>query len=95
MQHIAGGALEEDSHRAGDAMVHREEIAGEAAQFDCVAGIDLDKFGIGDLVLVELALDQAQGQLRGVDLNVAVQILEQIRKRADMVFMAMGDHDTA
>ncbi len=76
VQHVAGRALEEHAHRARDGVVHGEELDREAAELHLVARLDLDELGVLDAVLGELALDEAERELRAVDGHRAVEILQ-------------------
>ena len=46
-------------------------------------------------MLFQLALDKAQRKLSGIDRHLAVEVFQKIRQRTCMVFMAMGNHNTA
>ena len=78
----------------GDGMVHVDELHGEAAGLDllpCFMGKQVD--GILQLMLLELQLDDAGGQARGVD--GAVELLHGVRDAADMVLMPVGQEHAA
>ena len=46
-------------------------------------------------MLGEFALDEAQGELGGVDVHRAVEVLQKVGQRAGVVLVAVGDDDTA
>ena len=95
VQHVSGRALEEHAHGARDGMVHGEELGREAAQLDLVARFDLDELGVLDLMLGELALDEAQRHLRAVDGHVAIEVLHEVREGSRVVLVAVRDDDAA
>ena len=76
-------------------MVHGEELGREAAQLDLVARFDLDELGVLDLMLGELALDEAQRHLRAVDGHVAIEVLHEVREGSCVVLVAVRDDDAA
>ena len=71
-----------------------DELHGEAAGLDllpCFMGKQVD--GILQLMLLELQLDDAGGQARGVD--GAVELLHGVRDAADMILMPVGQEHAA
>ena len=94
MQDVARSGLHEHAHGARDGMVHREEIDDETAQLDFVARLDLCKLGL-HAMLVELALDQAERHFCSVNRHLAGQVFHQVRQRARMILVAVGDDDAA
>ena len=77
-------------------MVDGEELQLEAAQRDVAGALDLVQLGLlGELVLRELALDEAQGELGAIDADGHVEVLEEEGQRARVVLVAVGDDDAA
>ena len=65
-------------------------LDGEAPEMDLLLGNDLDKAGAaGEVELLQLVADQADGQFGAVDRQV--QLLQQIGDAADVVLVAVGD----
>ena len=95
MEHGARRGLEEDAERCGNRMGHREERDVECAELHVLTVVDLDERDVLDVVLGELALDEADGELRRVDGNRDVEVHEQVRKRTGVVFVTVGDDDAA
>ena len=95
MEYGARRGLEEDAERGGDRVGHREERDVEGSELHVLTVVDLDERDVLDVVLGELALDEADGELGGVDGNRDVEVHEQVRKRAGMVLVAVGDDDAA
>jgi hypothetical protein len=48
---------------------------------------------VGNLVLVELALQQRERERRAVDLEAAIQVTQQVGQRADVVLVPVGEDD--
>ena len=66
-------------------------LDGKAAQLELVAGMNLHQLGAAQqIVLFQLVLDQADGQLGCIDGQV--HLLEQVGQRADVILMAVGDY---
>ena len=76
-------------------MVHGEELGREAAELHLVARLDLDELRVLDLMLGELALDEAEGHLRAVDGHVAIEVLHEVREGSRVVLVAVRDDDAA
>ena len=76
-------------------MVDGEEVEAEGAQRHVAAVADLVQLDLLELVLLELAFDQAERQLRPEHRHVACQGLQQVRQRARVVLVAVGDDDAA
>ena len=83
----------EDAERSGDGVRHREEGDVERAERDGRAVLDLTELGRADVVLGELPLDDAEGELARVDGHLAREVLEQVRQRARVVLVAVRDDD--
>ena len=72
-------------------MVHADEADAEAADIDDIALHDgMEHRGV-DAVLFETSLEDAERETRAVDRNA--DLLEHIRQRADMILMAMREHN--
>ena len=83
-------AVDGQGHRVRNGVVHMDGLDGKAAQLELVAGMNLHQLGAAQqIVLFQLVLDQADGQLGGVDGQV--HLLEQVGQRADVVLVAVGD----
>ena len=78
-------------HRVRDGVVHMDELHVHAAQLDVGARRGyMELGGAVQIVLLQLALNQANGQSRAVHRHV--QLLQKVGHRADVVLMAVGDH---
>ena len=67
---------------------------GEAARLHDVAGVMGHELRLAHkVVLLELELDEAQRQRRGV--HGGIDGLQHIRQRADVVLVAVGDEEAA
>ena len=86
---------DEHAKGGGDRVCHREERDGEGAERDRGAVVDLARLRVLDVVLLELALDDAQGELARVDGDLAREVLQQIRQGASVVLVAVRDDDAA
>ena len=81
-------------HGIGNGMVHMDELHGEAARLHDVAGVMGHELRLAHkVVLLELELDEAQRQRRGV--HGGIDGLQHIRQRADVVLVAVGDEEAA
>ena len=76
-------------------MRHGKERDVESTQGYGRAVLDLAKLGALDVVLGELALDDAKGELTGVDGHLVREVLQQVRKGARVVLVAVGDDNAA
>src|SRR6478752_4457571 len=91
VQQRAGLGAHEDGERVGDRVVDRDELEVEDAELLALAL--LDGHGVRtDPVLLELGLDERQGQGRADDRDVALE-LEQVRHGADVVLVAVREDD--
>ena len=90
-----GRRLDIEAERAGDRVRHREELEREAAEADAGAISDLAELRALDVVLGELALDHAKRELAREDGHLAREVHEEIRERARVVLVAVGNHDAA
>ena len=78
----------------GDRMVDSDEFDRQLAQPDLIAGLDDVELRLAQVAgLLELALDEADREARGIDRDV--QLLEQVAQRADVVLVAVSDDDAA
>ena len=81
-------------HAIHQAVRHLDGIDGERPNLEALAGLDLVELGVvKQAVLFQLALDVSQRELGGVDGNV--QLRQQPGQRADVVFVAVGQHHRA
>ena len=95
---VHDGALvgaDEHAQSARDGVRHREEIERDTAEVNMAAALDLTELGCADAELGELALDKAKRQLAREDGHLVVEVLQQVRKRAGVVLVAVGDDDAA
>ena len=95
VQDVADRRADEDADAVGDRVVHREEVEAEAAERHVAAGLDLAQLRLLELVLVELALDEAERELRAEHRHRRAELLEQVRQRAGVVLVTVGDDDAA
>ena len=85
-------AVDGESHRVGDGVIHVDEFHGEAACTDGVAGLVGDELDlVCQLVLFQLQLDQTVGH--GGAVNGTVYLPEAIGNGTDMVFMTVGNEE--
>ena len=90
----AHGRVDRQGARAGDGVVHVDELHREAARLDHVAlGDHVQRGHVLQPVLLELMLAQRQRQLRAV--HGRGQIAQHIGHRADVVLVAVGDEIAA
>ena len=81
-------------HRVGNGVVDVDEFHGEAARLDRLSGLvgeELD--GLFQMVLLQLELDDARRQARGMD--GAVELLHGVGNAADMVLVAVRQEQAA
>ena len=89
---VAHGGLDAESNGISDGMIHMDKFHAEAADLDHIAGLVGDELGFfRQSVLLQLELDEAQGQGGGVD--GGIYGLQHIGQGADMVLMAVGDEE--
>ena len=90
MNDNAGRTLDGKSQRIGNGMVHMDRLHRETAQLDLLAGAYLVENGAGgQTMLLQLVFDQSDGELGRIDGHI--ELFEQIRQTADMIFMTVGD----
>jgi hypothetical protein len=87
----AGGRADRDRERVGDGVVDRDELAVEGADALAVAFLDLQRVRT-DAVLLELRLDQGEGQLGADERDVGL-LAEEERHAADVVLVSVREHD--
>ena len=94
VEHAPGGRLDHDRDAVGDRVRHPDELELEGADLDPVAvGVGLAERRRGaELVLVELRLHHREGQLGG-DHLADLDLAENVRQRADVVLVAVREHD--
>src|SRR6478735_5296816 len=91
VQQRAGLGAHEDGERVGDRVVDGDELEVEDAEL--LALSLLHGHGVGpDTVLLELGLDEGEGQRGADDRDVALE-LEQVGHRADVVLVAVREDD--
>ena len=91
MHDHAERCLDGEADRIWNRMIHTDETDAEAADIDDVALHDgMEHRGV-DAVLFETSLEDAEREARAVDRNA--DLLEHIRQRADMILMAVREHD--
>ena len=91
MQQSAGRRANHDGERVGDRVVDRDELEVEDAELLPRALLDRQRVR-RDAVLLELGLEQGEGQLRADERDVGLA-LEQERHRTDVVLVAVGEDD--
>ena len=94
VQDIPCRRLHKSADRARDRVIHREELNSEATHFDLLTGFDFNELCILDAMLFEFQLDKPQRHFGGINGNLAIQVFQQIRQAARMVFVAMRDENT-
>ena len=95
VEHRAHGRAHVDRHAVGDRVVHREEVEAEHAEVHVAAGLDLAQLRLLDAVFLELARDDAERELGAEHGHRCAEVLEQVRQRARVVLVAVGDDDAA
>ena len=91
VQQRAGRRADHDGQRVGDRVVDRDELEVEDAELLPRPLLDRQRIR-GEAVLLELGLDEGEGQLRADDRDVGLA-LQQERHRADVVLVAVGEDD--
>src|SRR5690606_30055102 len=89
VHHDAFRRLQRDADRIRDAVVRPEEGGPDRTELD--DGIAVDQVAlrlVQQSGFLQLVLDQAEGQLRGVDRHV--QVLEDIRQASDVVLVSVS-----
>ena len=81
VQHVADGRADERGDAVGDRVVDGHEVESEDAERDVAACAYLAQLRLLDLVLLELAGDQSEGELRAEDGHRLAEVLEQVRQR--------------
>ena len=88
----AAGGTDGQAHRVGDAVADAEELDVDVAELDVVARADLvDRGLLEQAPLLEFDLHEPRGEGRCVDGDV--DVADQIGDRADVVLVAVRDHD--
>ena len=89
-----GRRLHHDRDRIGDRVRDAHELEAEAAELERRAfGVGLEQLRDGgDTVLLELRADEAERQARRDD-ALDVHLAEDVRQRADVVLVAVRQHD--
>ncbi len=91
VQQGAGLGAHEDGERVGDRVVDGHELEVEDAEPLALPLLDRHRVG-PDAVLLELGLDEGEGQ-RGADERDVALELEQVGHGADVVLVAVRQHD--
>ena len=94
MQHHAERRVDGERHAIDQAVRHLQGMNRERADLEALSGTDLAQVGVVEkLVLVELIFDVGQGELGAPDGNI--QFAENPGQGADVVFVAVREHDAA
>ena len=91
VQHDAGAGLDGDGERIRDRVVDRDELELERAEAFALPFPDGERVRL-DAVFLELRLDQGERE-GGTDQRDVLAQLEQVGHRADVVLVAVGEHD--
>ena len=87
-----GRSVYSHSHRIGDRVVDLDEFNCHTAHFHGLFGLHYIEADLsGQALLLELGLDKADSQSRGI--NGDVHPFQQVSQTADVVLMAVGDDD--
>ena len=86
----AGGRLDVHGERVGDRVGDGDEFEVERADLELVASLDLHHGGML-VVLLAFRLNEGEGQLGADQRDVRAQ-LEQVGHAADVVLVAVGEH---
>ena len=90
-EHDAGRGPDRDGERIGDRVVDRDELEVERADLLVLALLDGQRVRL-DAVLLELRLDERERQAGADQGDVGLE-LQQVRDGADVVLVAVGEHD--
>ena len=82
-----------DRIRARDAVRDGDELHLKTPYRACFAALDGDELGRIDAVFFELVLDKGEGEVAAVDLDLVQPVLDQIGQAADVVLVAVREHD--
>ena len=92
MHHQADRRGDAKTDAIGDAVGDVERLDLERADLEHLTGAERDQLDVVQAAgLAQLGLDQAQRQRRGVDR--CADVLDHVRQRADVVFVAVSDED--
>src|SRR6185295_12613127 len=73
-------------------MRNADELDAERSDVDDVAGLDAMKQDVAkQVVFFEFAFRQPGGEMRAIDRDV--ELFEQVRQRAEMIFVTVREHD--
>ena len=89
----AGRRLNIEAECAGNRVRHRKELERKAAETEARAISDLAELRTLDVVFGELTLDHAKRELAREDGHLAREVHEEVRERARVVLVAVGNHD--
>lgn len=89
----AGRRVNRYANSIRDGVVHANHLNVHATEFYTLAGLHDVQLGlVVQVVFLELAGNQANGERRAVDRHI--KLLQQIRNRADVVLVAVSDDQT-
>ena len=89
---VPTGRPEGDAHRVRDRMADPERDDVERPDVDLVARVEREDRVVVELVLLDLVAEEAAGQRAGVDRH-ARELGEDVRQRADVVLVGVGDEE--
>ena len=87
----AGRRVDGERNAVGDAVRDADELDLERTDGHPCARADRDELAAGDAVLLQLGLDQRERQRRPVDR--AVDVGQHVRHAADVIFVAVRQHE--
>ena len=79
--------------RVGDRMGHVHELDLERAELELLSGPQVLERGVAQLVLVELRTRHRHRQPAAVHRRGVAELAQDPRQRAEMILVAVGDHD--
>ena len=90
--HRTYGGADGEGHSVGDGVVHMDELHSEAPGLDHIAGLVGDELDlVGQLVLLQLQLDEAVGH--GGAMDGAVDLPHGVGNGTNVVLVAVGDKE--
>ena len=92
VEHERGPGADRHGQGVRDGVVHRDELELERPEDQPVAGRHLVVHGLPQPVLAQLAVEQGEGEL-GPDERDVLALAQQVRGRADVVLVAVGEHE--
>jgi hypothetical protein len=82
-----------DRDAVGDRVRHVDELDVERPEREPLAGAHVGDIDLPEAVLVELRARHRRGERRAVDRDVAAELAQDPRQRAEMVLVPVRDHD--